>query len=458
MQNFVIMRYFVPIFVLLSMVLIGCNRNNETTQTSSEARVNTFSFYEDTINPGLTLATYKIEHSSDTGRIYCVDSLRYGTSLDSVVPYITYKATPGSATYILPDTTIESTGLDTMDFNKRPIYLHVVPSNMDLDYDQWYRIDIFVHQADPDLYVWEKLTNQIWAPQNCETKAFFHNNQLLVLVNNGLATQLYTSANGETWSCITDNIPTLPTPCHVRDILLHNDTLYYIDDNSLFISSNGITWERKQNSSPYEWVNMLVSFDGKPWCLMQETSDNLVLATITSNGAVSIEQVAGLTNGILPAHFPISDFASLPFSSSSERPRAMIVGGRSINGEAVNTRWNLEYAANDGYRMKDFSIAQPNFSSLTGISIIQYNDQLYMFGGTDNDLTMRTDMLYSYDEGMNWYIPDSVHNQLPKDYCTRQNQTVVVDNNDNIYIIGGQSQTETLSDVYRGYLNSVRWE
>ena len=457
MQNFVIMRYFIPILVLLSVIFIGCDREEETTEKSSEARVNTFSFYEDTINPGLTKAIYKIEHSSDTGRIYSTDSLRYGTQLDSVVPLVTYKATPGAAIFILPDTTIESTGLDTMDFTKRPIYLHVTSS--DMEHEQWYRIDISVHQADPELYVWEKLTDQIFAPQSCETKAFFHNDQLLVLVNNGLATQLYKSSDGAVWSLIRSTIPTLPTPCHVRDILLHNDTLYYIDQNSLFTSSDGMTWECKSNtSSQYELVNMLVSFDNKPWCLLQDTNDNLLLATITTSGVAYIEPVAGLTGGILPSNFPISDFASLPFSSSSERPRAMIVGGRSINGEAVNTRWNLEYAANDGYRMKDFSIAQPNFSSLTGISIVQYNDQLYMFGGIDNDLTMRTDMLYSNDEGMNWYIPDSAHNQLPRDYCTRQNQTVVVDNNDHMYIIGGQSKTESLSDVYRGYLNSVKWE
>ena len=81
-----------------------------------------------------------------------------------------------------------------------------------------------------------------------------------------------------------------------------------------------------------------------------------------------------------------------------------------------------------------------------------------MFGGIDNDLEWRSDMLYSDDEGMNWYLPDTTHNQLPKSYTWRQQQSVVVDSLQNIYIIGGQSNTESLSDVYRGYLNSAKWE
>jgi hypothetical protein len=59
---------------------------------------------------------------------------------------------------------------------------------------------------------------------------------------------------------------------------------------------------------------------------------------------------------------------------------------------------------------------------------------------------------------MNWYVPDTTHNQLPDGYTTRQNQSVIVDNAQNIYIIGGQSQSQSLGDVYRGYLNSAKWE
>jgi hypothetical protein len=82
-----------------------------------------------------------------------------------------------------------------------------------------------------------------------------------------------------------------------------------------------------------------------------------------------------------------------------------------------------------------------------------------MFGGINNDLSLRSDILYSIDEGMNWLLPDTTKNQLPSMYDPkRYNQTVLVDDSSNIFIIGGQSNKQSFSDVYRGFLNSAKWE
>ena len=210
------------------------------------------------------------------------------------------------------------------------------------------------------------------------------------------------------------------------------------------------------NATNYRLVNMVMSYHNKAWCIIQE-EDNLKLANVAGDTILPVTNIPEMPNGVLPAHFPISDFAALEFNSSSERPRAMVVGGRSLNGEVVNSRWNIEYSAKDGYRIKDFSITQPSFESLTGASIIQYDNRLVMFGGIDSDLALRGDMLYSDDEGMNWYVPDTTHNKLPSTYQSREKQSVIVDKQNNIYIIGGQSQTQTFSDVYRGFLNSINW-
>lgn len=455
-QIFVNMRYFISILLLLSVVLVGCNKNKETVVTSSEARVKTFSFYADTLNPGLTAVNYKIEHSGDTGLIYNSDSLRFGTRLDSVVPYVTYMATPGKATFILADTTIVSSGTDTMNLQDGPVYLHVVSS--DMENEQWYRIQLTVHQVDPDLYVWSQLTQQIFAPQHCETKAFWIDGKFVMYVNNGFGTILYTSSDGVNWS--KAGVPTvLPKMCYVREILQHNSTLYYIDNGVVYQSNNYIDWLTTDYSSEaYRPISMLMAFEDQPWCIVEDTAtQHMYLAVINDNTIQLKTDIQGLSNGVLPEDFPINDFAALAFESSSERPRAMVVGGRNRKGEAVNTRWNIEYDITAGYRMKNFSIEQPNFNSLTGISIIQYDKHLIMFGGIDNDMVWRSDMLFSDDEGMNWYIPDTAHNQLPDTYQTRQKQSVMVDDDKNIYIIGGQGKSQTFSDVYRGYLNSINW-
>ena len=461
------MQKFIYILSLLSLVLIvACENNSEEINLSSETRVSAFTFYADTANPGLAEAVFKIEHKSwpDTGRIYSVDSLRYGTCLDSVRPHVSYMIVPSAVRFVTPDSIMISTGADTLNFNQRPIYLFIQAA--DTAYKRCYRIDLHVHTADPDLYVWKQMTPQLFAPNAApdysHMKAVYRSGYIYLFVNNGFGTELYQSADGAAWRKLENPIG-LPALCQVRDILPCGEVLYYMADDKLYTTTDFIHWTAIDFSErDYALVNMLVAFDGKPWCVLQERSTQaLLLGVVTGEDVQTMTTVAGLSAGKLPENFPVSDFAALSFDSSSERPRAMIVGGRTMDGTAVNTRWNLELGLlNDsltGYRIADFSIEQPSFNSLTGTSIIQYNDHLIMFGGVDNDLEWRSDILYSDDEGMNWYVPDTAHNKLPDTYSARQNQTVVVDDMQNIYVIGGQSFVGSYSDVYRGYLNNLKW-
>ena len=451
------MRQLIFTLLTLAIILIACETPTTIT-TSDENEVHKFTFYEDTLNPGLTQATYKIKHRTlpDTGLIYCEDSLKFGTRLDSVVPYITYKATPGSATFYLSNDTIISTGYDTLDLTQKPVYLQVLAS--DMTSERWYRIEVHAHQINPDLYVWTQLKDSIFAKQMCETKAFYIHGQFVLFVNNGLSTQIYTSHNASDWTLSNQTLNGLPTPCNVRDIVQQGDALYYIAKGLLYTSTNLYDWTiTDYSASTFEPINMLLAYNNHAWCIIQERStERLQLATIQHDQIVPMINIDGLIDDYLPNEFPISDFAATAFESSSERPRAMIVGGRDINGNPVNSRWNFEYLrTNKKYRLKDFSISQPTFHTLTGASIIQYNEQLMMFGGIDNDLEWNSNILYSDDEGMNWYVPDTACNQLPMEYESRQNQSVIV-NQKSIYLIGGQSHTASFSDVYRGRLNSLQ--
>lgn len=454
-RNFCVMKRLLYILLLIGIVLAGCKE--ETTDTTSPyAEITAFSFATDTANPGLTATTYKVEQRTDTGFIYNSDSIAFGTTLDSVMPRFSYKATPASVTLFLPDTSFILTGSDTVDFSREPIFVHIKSS--DLTNEKWYQLAFTVHQVDPDLYVWTRLTERIFT-RNCDMQAFYINGQLVLFTNDGLSTGVYTSANGSLWtkqSAVTG----LPAACRVRNILQLGSTLYYADGNYLYTSTDITTWTTHDYSTRgFSFVNMLVAFDNKAWCILRDrtTSQLLLGHTQPNDSLLPAEPIYGLQGDTLPAGFPVSDFASLAFGASSERPRAMIVGGRTEDGTPLNTRWNLEYETSAGYRIKDFSIEQPDFRSLTGISLLQYDGHIIMFGGIDNDLTWRTSMLFSDDEGMNWYTPDTAHNRLPDTYGQRQKQTAVIDNANNIYLVGGQSFTETFSDVYRGHLTSIDW-
>ena len=68
------MQRFVYIFAAVALLLVACDNGQEEINLSTETRVEKFTFYADTANPGLAEAVFKIEHKSwpDTGRIYCV--------------------------------------------------------------------------------------------------------------------------------------------------------------------------------------------------------------------------------------------------------------------------------------------------------------------------------------------------------------------------------------------------
>ena len=139
----------------------------------------------------------------------------------------------------------------------------------------------------------------------------------------------------------------------------------------------------------------------------------------------------------------------------------MIIGGFAENGQSLNTRWNLEYSTHPlphgTYRLEEFSIDRPHFTSLTGISVIEYNDQLLLFGGVDDQMQyFGREIFSSVDEGLTWTTTDSTKNQLPEVYQARQKQSAIVRDN-NIYLFGGQDKTTTYSDVYKGRLNSIDW-
>ncbi len=449
-------KRILPTALVAIVFLAACNSNKTTDTTSPYAEVTAFTFRTDTLNPGLSSATYKIEQRTDTGYIYNKDSLTYGTSLRKTVPVITYKAVPASATFVLlGDSTVPYSGSDTIDFTQDPVYLHVRSS--DLQNEKWYRFAFTVHQQDPDSFAWNQLTPQIFPPQLCEEKAFWLDDAFRLFVNNGFSTRLFRSINGAQWEELSAPVG-LPAVCRVRDILQHNDTLYYAEQDTLYCSVDALHWTAYDCSAqPYTLVNMLVSYDGRAWCVLQErATQQIVLGYVVDSTIVADVQVQGLQGNVLPADFPVSDFAALSFAGSSERPRAMIIGGRTLAGTPLNTRWNLEMEPSAGYRIKNFSIEQPQFRTLTGMSVIQYNGQLMMFGGLDDDLEWRSNILYSVDEGMHWLPVDTAHNRLPDAYGKRQKQTLVLHDN-NIYLIGGQTFVETYSDVYRGRLNSIDW-
>jgi len=439
-------------FLLLVMGVISCSSSSSTVDSSDVAQLSSFYLASQDSFPGFEEATFKISEGTDTGLVYAVDSIRYGTPLELSIPKFVFAATPASATLTIGDTMVVLTGSDTLDLSQKPIYLNVV--SYDLTNTKVYRIEMDVHQVDPDLFVWTKLTDAVYDKDDSEQNVFVLDDTFYLFTNNGYGNRLFASMDGENWMQLA--LMGLPSSCHVKAIVDDGQTLYYAQDTILYTSTDAAVWTAHSYiDSSFTIPSMLMYYNDTVWTILEDkATKQLCLGKLIQGKVVN-------TWMKLDDDFPISGFYAVEFYSSSWRRRAMIIGGYTRNGRCLNSRWNVEYSPTDQthpYRFINYSIEQPSFSTLTGVSVIWYNNQLMMFGGVDKDMVYRgNEILVSYDEGFNWEQIDSTKCALPASYTARQKQSVLVYEN-SIYVIGGQDRQTTYSDVYCGRLNSIDWE
>lgn len=454
--------YIIAITVsLIAILTAACSNSSTTSYTpSDDPTVDALTLSNDSF-PALKKAVFTVEDKIDTGLIYNVDSLEYGTKIDKVIPKFVFSGSVVSAAIIYtPNDTIALTGGDTIDFSVRPVYLHTISESGDAD--KWYEVQVNVHQTDPDLYLWELLADDILPQQFSRQKAVMLRDTIYLFASNGLSAVCLYSADGKTF--VPKEVPF--DNFDVQNTLVHSDTIICCmhDGEIATLGSANASWQKMKfdDSLPFTIDKLLLSFCYSPYDWTEIPDSVWALVTDKSTGVPGVATSADFSEWVymdnLPAEFPVSDFAAVTFFSPTGRPRAMIVGGFSAEGASLNTRWNMEYEPESGYRWENFTVEQPDFTSLTGASIIYYNKHFLMFGGANaENMVDNAAIMESYDEGMNWNETDSAHNHMPDTYTNRAYQSVLVDSNQNIYVIGGKSCNKVFSDVYKGKLNSINW-
>lgn len=444
-------RIFFHIFLVSSIFLVSCNKESTTTVTvSSETEVTSFYFSSQDSFPSIGSTTFTISHyaSQDTGLITNIDSMTYLTPVTKLVPHLLFKATPSSATVFLQDTSFALSGKDTIDFT-HPVLLRVISS--DLTNTKYYRIVVNVHQVDPDLFYWQKLNEAVVSQGTASTKGVILGDLFCLFANDGFETTVYQSYDGVFWD-LGSEPDGLPANCRVREILAANDKLYYCQDDKVYVSTDALTWQTQDfGDANFLPRVMLMHFNDSVWLIAEDTTAHTY--------HLSVEDAAGWHTypDALPTNWPLSDFTAVEFLSSSERSRAMIIGGYDTEGNGLNSRWNIEYSLTNGYRFQNFAIAKPVRSAILGASVVSYGQLFYLFGGVDNEAKYISETaLYSDDEGLNWYPIDTTHNRL-MDVYSQRTQTSALVHDDQIYLFGGQTRTEMFSDVLCGKLTSIDW-
>jgi len=452
-------RLFVPLLVIV--LLSSCLGDSDVEYSANPTFVS-LTFAENDSIPYLDTAVFTLEYDPLLGDsvIVNLDSLPYQTRIDSVYPTFSFESTGGALLYFLNGDSVGITGTDTIDFTQ---VVKIKNTAADLEHSRTYPIKVNVHQVEPELYVWNKLKDNLDNQAPVHQKALY-NDSICYFMNNNSETYLYVSLDGYSWKS-GRSVTGLPTDVTFKDLTVF-DKKYYLTSggNMIYSSVDGISWTVKQLND-YEFKSLLFSLNSKLWAVVQSDADGTKHFASTED---AITWAVDLQTDF-PSNFPVSDFIAHSFFSRTGKGKALVVGGVDADGSTLHTNWNTE----DGKYWRDFSVENQTLDTLsTGGSIISYDDKLFVFGIRTDAVDMTTHYKMSKDEGLTWEIPDTTYtnNILPEDYVPRNFTSAIVFNpmiynkkitytldqvrkSNRIFLLGGTGETQNLSDVWTVKLN-----
>ncbi len=449
--------------LVLLLLIIGflssCLPTNTPTTVSSDA-----SFVSLTLagNDSVKKAVFTLNGSV----IENLDSLPYQTRIDSVYPTFSFKSTSGAFFHLAINQgykfTINRkdsaavTGKDTIDFRQPALTI----SNFASDgkaYKSYY-IKVNVHKIQPELYIWNKITDNVNSINAKSQKTIILNDKFYYYLNDGTSSYLYNSNDGYTWSASTVN--GLPTATSLTDMIQFNGRIFVSQDGfNLYSSANGSTWTKKTVTS-FTFKSLAFVLNGSLWAVVQSTDLSFHFAT-------SIDGDVWSMIGTIPTSFPVKDFATVTLATVTGKQKVVVIGGYSQTDALLKNSWSSE----DGLYWVDFSTENHTLDSLAaGASLISYDKKLLLVG--KNNLINRTFYRVSVDEGLSWEITsylnqiaigiesnstitkkDTVIYDINKYYHAHTYQSVVVDKNNRIFLIGGFIDNTPISAI-TGYRNS----
>ncbi len=452
------MKSFSRLFILTIIIgiTVGCDKKDNTGTLSDIAQITAFAFASNDSIPGFGEAIFVVDQLTDTGliRMRKNDSVRFGTPLNKVVPKITYYTNPASVTFYLGEKAVVLTGYDTLDLSVKPIRIRVVAQNT--DYEKWYKLDFDVHTMNGDLFLWDTLTASISNVHVGRTKTVNRNGVFYFFQNDGFRPMMYISSDlGKHWE--EKSVTGLPASCRVEQIVLGegNEYFFYADGKSLYMSANGYEWDAPILLD-VEVLALYMTFNDRLWLAARGEDRVPRLYSMDADLKLTPYVGLGIPGDSLPLHFPVSDFSVAQFKSSSLHQHSLIAGGFDRLGHITNGRWSVEFN-NYNYNITNIVPANDAFGNFAGAGIAYYGKFLYFIGGMREDRALIAPVYTSVDEGMNWVdATDTINNHKPKGYMSRH-QISTFEHEGDIYIIGGEDNSTTYTDAYRGHMNSINW-
>lgn len=447
---------------LLVFIISSCGDSTDYTSESASSDAQIYGFKlackpitsVDTANYPI-MAKTKFAIDQFKGLIYNPDSLPYKTALGKFATTVAFSSHGVSKVQLLYPkdslVTWESTS-DSIDFSTHS-YPKFIVTAADGYSAKTYTVDIRIHKVDPNLLVWEDVSEQVKQPTSINKQKTLLKGDVFYTFSVDTDNKLYLhKANkGAAYNSKTALSGSLPATnkFDLQSITLFNGSFYAVDtDKKGYSSTDGITWNRK-SSSVYSIIGVLPS--------EKEAKDSLLVITenagvYTFAKTIDLETLKPVRvfNDIEKERFPVSGFSATTNYDRNNLNKNLLIltGGTDSNNKNRNQTWLIQVADKNSVR---FIVNDEHnaFSSIDGIVNFMYNSNLYAL--TSNKLYK------SISFGSRWsQAPKSeaLAPEIPKASA----QTVIVDEENYIWIFGGiptNNSDDPIHKVWRGRLNKL---
>ncbi len=443
-------------FAVLLTSCLGDNSDDDSYyEVDKNCQITGFSLSSDSV-AGLSDVKFTIDQLN--GHIMNLDSMPFGTEIEKVICKVEYGSYVAKLEVIPSATgdTIDWNTEDSLDFSK-PVKF--ITSSYDGSVKRVYQAEINIHQVVPDSIVWHQYTTSMLPDKPVNQKVISFNDgntdyyYMYAQLSDNSAYRLYRSMQSDALTWEELSLTGLPdTGVLFSQITAFND-LYYVvtEEGSLYSSADAADWQLVEETPKVK--TLLGHVDAS-------TNQPAVLATIVEdeNGFVfaAMDGEGQWERGeSVPSNFPTEGFSSVSIYLMYTS-RAIVVGGKSSDGQLQNVSWATMNAL-DWAKQTD---SDGNyFSKRQGAMLACYDNMFYLIGGIDESGVPLKDIYRSLDYGVTWNYIDSLV-VLPASYQARGFASLLVDKDNYLMIFGGKSTMggQDLNDIWKGRINRLGFE
>ncbi|MDR3060975.1 MAG: DUF6242 domain-containing protein [Dysgonamonadaceae bacterium] len=428
-------------------VLTSCLGSDDTEVIIPiDAQITAFNISHDSV-PALDSLVFSIDHFN--GLIYNHDSLRYGIEIKEKVI-----ATFSTSAYAVVDITRKEDGDSTLIASGDSLDLREVARLRVYSYSgitKEYQVKLNIHQVDPDSVRYWKIADGLSFLDADQVKSvyFLKKHYTFISTFTGNVVKLYSSSDAENWE--EESITGIPGNVVVSEIRNTGSALFaYTASGQLYRSTNATSWELVTTTYPVKAV--FGQIEETP---TQEAGFALLVEKEGKNiPAFTPDFVEWSYGSELPENFPVSDFSSVNYVKMLLN-RVTVIGGKNSSGKSQNAVWST---SNGVYWAKLTDNNRGLFPVMEGCNAFVYNGMIYLLNGRfvddSSDDGFNKVTYCSKDGGATWQI-DQEKTYLPDDYQGRFRASVVVDENNYQYIVGGYEFAGPLKEVWKGILNKL---